>query len=339
MNRPEIVAELSANHGGRYESAIQLLRAAKDSGADSAKIQVWTPGSMVVDRSYLIKHGAWVGQPLAELYDRCHTPWQWLPGLFAEAKRLDLPLFASVFDAGALAVLESLGCPRYKIASFEMVDTRLIRQVARTGKPMVISTGMAEWDEIVDAAFAARAVGCPHLTILHCVSQYPVRPEGMPMRNILEMQRAASHGRLPCYGIGLSDHTTTATAAIVATALGATLIERHLMLDGDPHAEDRAFSSTPAAFRFMVDRVHEAAAMLQRPEFGPRPGDESELRRSLYAAHEIAAGTVITDSMLITARPAAGILANRIDEVVGKRARITIGRHTPITPDSIDGGI
>ena len=261
---PFIVAELSCNHGGSLDRALELVRAAADAGANAVKLQTWTPGTMVSDHAAVMETGPWAGQNLAKLYEEAHTPWHWHKPIFDYAQSRGIEAFSTPFDVGALEFLETLGCPRYKIASFEIIDLDLIKSVAATGKPLIMSTGMATRKEIALATVAAYSQKCRDLTLLKCTSAYPASAEDA---NLATMQ-ALARG-YPWCGVGLSDHTRGIGVAVGAAALGATVIEKHLTLlraDGGP---DAAFSMEPDEFEDMVIACRQAAAAIGRVYFGP----------------------------------------------------------------------
>lgn len=330
---PEIIAEVSCNHLGDLGRAIALIEAAKNSGADAVKFQCWHPDRMVVDRSYNLTSGSWAGRNLYDLYKEAFTPWEWFPMLFDHAKEVGIEMFSSVFDTEALAFLETLGCPRYKIASFEITDLPLIRAVSSTGKPIIISTGMATENEITDALYATE-VGCGDVTLLKCTSAYPASVSSANLATIddLTAQR---------HQVGVSDHTLGLVVPIAATVLGATMIEKHLKLtpwDGGP---DAAFSLTPREFKAMVNACRDAEASIGKVRYGPTEEEASSLqyRRSLYACKPIGEGVEFTkdtiDVFVRSARPAQGLPPDY--PLLGKRTTRSLAAGDPITSADIAG--
>lgn len=296
--RPLIVAELSANAAvGNLDMALRTVEAAKKSGADAIKLQTWTPGTMAIDPNYRIQHGAWKGKQLASLYQEAHTPWEWHKPIFERARELGMSAFSTPFDKRAVDFLQVLDCPRYKVASFEITDLPLIRYIASTGKPIIISTGMATQKEIGCAVSAARFRDHNHnVTLLKCTSAYPAPPE--------EANLSTMAVRLaPGVFIGLSDHTATDGAACVAAALGATLIEKHFTLSRLNGGPDANFSLEPPAFARFVANVRAAAVAAGRIAYGPTESESTELRRGAYWATDLPSGHVVTEHDLLTARP------------------------------------
>ena len=331
-SKPYIVAELSCNHLGQLNRAIKLVEAAKAAGADAVKLQCWYPGRMCVDRQYQIMAGTWQGSRLYDLYQAAFTPWEWFPRLFEYAKNIGIECFSSVFDVEALAFLEALGCPRYKIASFEITDLPLIRAVAATGKPIVISTGMATWNEIITAHAAA---GGHPVTFLKCTSSYPASPSQLNLLTITD-------GPLRAYGrVGLSDHTLGHTAAVVATVLGATMIEKHLTLSRSDGGPDAGFSVEPHELKALVDACRDAAAALGVVRYGPTEAEKPSLifRRSLYVRHAIPQGAVLTNEVIaesiVSSRPALGLPPDY--PILGRRVLRDLPAGTPLREADLAG--
>jgi N-acetylneuraminate synthase len=328
---PTIVAELSCNHLGRLDRAIALIEAAKGAGADAVKLQCWHPDHMVVDRGYTIPNGPWAGRGLYDLYQEAFTPWEWFPILQDRANAIGIELFASVFDTEALHFLETLHFPRYKIASFEITDLPLIRAVAATGKPLVVSTGMATGQEIEDVFYATEETGVS-ITLLKCTSAYPAPASAANLATLADFHLYTDQ-------VGLSDHTLGTTVAVAATALGAQMIEKHLTLsrsDGGPDAE---FSAEPHEFRALVDACRDAAEAIGTVTFGPTEAERTSLqyRRSLYAIGTIGRGQEFTQNVIDTcvrsARPAQGLHPDY--PLLGKRATRMIEPGEPITEADI----
>lgn len=328
---PFIVAEIGANHHGSFSRAALLIEAAKEAGADAVKFQCWSPGTMVLDPKLEYSGpGPWQGQSLASLYESCFTPWHWFKPLFEHARVNGIELFASAFDRRAIDFLEELGVKRHKIASFELVDLELIRYAAATGKPLILSTGMASEDDIIDAIGASP--GCSDLTLLRCVSGYPASPSEAGLMLMQGMRDR--YAGLAAYG--LSDHTLTDTTAIAATALGATLIEKHFTLNRAEGGPDSEFSLEPAEFKRMVQAVRETAAACD-PEiqFGPQ-GSEKEhvgLRRSLYWSRNLEPGHIISPNDMVTARPALGLKPSWKPKLLGRVLLQAVKAHEPVATE------
>ncbi len=298
-----IVAELSANHGGSLERALETVRAAQTAGADAIKLQTYTADTLTLasDRpEFTIQGGPWSGRTLHQLYEEAHTPWAWHAELFAEARRLGLEVFSSPFDASAVDLLESLEAPAYKVASFELVDDPLLRRVARTGKPVILSTGMASTEEISHAVTVLRLAGVEQLVLLRCTSSYPAPDDGMHLRSI-----PALAARFVC-PVGLSDHSLGTIAPVVAVTLGACLIEKHFTLSRALGGPDGHFSLEPDELATLVREVRRAEAMLGEVRFGAGVAEEgsTQFRRSLYVVRDIRAGEPFTDQNVRSTGPA-----------------------------------
>ena len=326
MNRPFIIAEMSANHLGDVGRAYRIIEAAAEAGADAIKLQTWTPGTMCLDPTYRVQGGTWDGERLADLYAKAETPWAWHLPLFEHAQRLGLAAFSSVFDLKALEFLQGIDCPIYKISSFELVDLPLIEAVARTGKPMIISTGMATFHEIGKAWATATGAGCQDITLLKCTSAYPAGASDANLGAIYTLGDA-----FPRASIGVSDHTLGLAVPIAATALGAEVIEKHLTLSRADGGPDASFSLEPHEFKQMVTECRNAARAVQGQYVGPSPGESTALRRSLYIAKDIQAGETITAEHLTTARPALGMTPSRMASLIGKTMRVDATRGMPAT--------
>ena len=328
MNYPYIVAELSANHFRDWDRIRRLIDAAKSAGADAVKLQVWTEDTMTLG-DYMIKGTQWSGSRMADLYRAAYMPWDLVEKAFIHAQQMEIDCFASVFDPAALSFLEDLGCPQYKIASFEMVDTPLIRSVAMTGKPIILSTGMATQDEIWNALSAARH--SRSVTLLKCTSAYPSTAADA---NLAAMHSLRNLGAL-IYGdaikVGLSDHTRGIVVPVVATLMGATMIEKHMTLayhDGGP---DEAFSIDQDDFAEMVRSCEDAVMARGAPDLGPTEIETRSLqfRRSLYWARHVDAGQTIVRDDLCTARPALGGSPADLWKFLGRTACRTFDRGDP----------
>ncbi len=330
-NKPFIVAEMSANHLGSLDRALRIIQAAAVAGADAIKLQTWKKDTMVLDRAYRLESGPWAGRLLHELYAEAYTPWEWHAELYAAARDLNLVPFSSVFDKDSVDFLETLGCPIYKIASFEILDLPLIRYAASKGKPMMISTGMASKDEILEAQRAAKGGGCTDLTTLKCTSAYPARIEDADLSGMMAL------GYNYCSKIGLSDHSLGSLVAIAATALGASVIEKHLTLrraDGGPDAK---FSMEPEEFAEMVKSCRQVSdAISPRTGKGDSEAESEPLRRSVYWARDQAPGDGIYGLSFATARPGHGIRPSQMHELIGKRLKVAVSRGTPVRLDQFE---
>ncbi|WP_245651254.1 pseudaminic acid synthase [Paramagnetospirillum marisnigri] len=332
---PYVVAEMSGNHNGDLSRAFALLEAAKAAGADAVKLQTYTADTITIDHDgpgFVIEGGLWAGRKLHELYAEAHTPWDWHKPLFERARALGLGVFSSPFDATAVDLLESLDAPAYKVASFELVDLPLIRRIAATGKPMIMSTGLAHLGEIQDAVACARDAGCREMILLHCVSGYPTAPEDANLRTIPHLAEA--------FGVqaGLSDHTMGTAVSVAAVALGATFIEKHFTLaraDGGP---DAAFSLEPSELAELVSGARTAWAALGRVSYDLKPSESGNLqfRRSLYVVADMAAGEAFTAANLRSIRPGFGLAPKYLPEIIGRRASRALGRGTPLGWDMIE---
>ncbi|MGA2423985.1 MAG: pseudaminic acid synthase [Terriglobales bacterium] len=326
-----IVAELSANHNQSFDQAVKIIHAAKDAGADAVKLQTYTADTITLrsdKECFRIAGGTlWDGRVLHDLYQEAFTPWDWQPKLKAIADELGMHLFSSAFDGTAVEFLEEMNVPAHKVASFELVDIGLIRKMARTGKPLIMSTGMASEDEISEALEAARQAGATQIALLKCTSAYPAPPEEANLRTIPELAR-----RFGC-PVGLSDHTMGIALPVVAVALGACIIEKHLCLrraDGGP---DGAFSLEPEEFKAMVEAVRTAEKALGAIQFasGPREANSRKFRRSLFVVENMRKGELFTPQNVRSIRPADGLHPRHLNEVLGKRAACDVERGTPLS--------
>lgn len=330
-----IIAEMSANHNGDYAQAVALIHAAKDAGADAVKLQTYTADTLTIDSDaqyFRVDGGTlWDGRTLYELYGEAYTPWEWQPRLKAVAEEIGLHLFSSPFDATAVDFLETMNVPAYKIASFELVDIPLIQRVARTGKPLILSTGMATLAEIEDAVGAAREAGATQVALLKCNSAYPAPPEGMNLRTIPDL--AARFG-VP---VGLSDHTLDLAVPITAVALGACIIEKHFTLSRDVPGPDSAFSLEPSEFRAMVDAIRTAEKALGTVQYGVSAEEEKSVvfRRSLFVVEDVRAGETFTEKNVRSIRPGDGLPPKHLPDVLGKYAKTDISRGTPLSWDNL----
>lgn len=328
-NPPYIIAELSANHNGDIEKALRLIELAKQAGADAVKLQTYTPDTITLNsqtEDFIVRGGLWDGRTLYDLYQEAHTPWEWHRPLFEHAKNLGITIFSSPFDNTAIDLLEDLNAPAYKIASFEAVDLPLIKYAASTGKPLIISTGMADAEEIQEAIDAAYSAGCKELAILHCVSGYPAPASDYNLATIQDMQNRFG---VP---VGLSDHTLDNTTAIAAVVLGACIIEKHFTLDRQGGGPDDSFSLEPADLAALCRDSKTAWQALGRVDYGRKSSEQGNVkfRRSLYFVKDLAAGDVITPDSVRSVRPGFGIAPKFLDHILGKRLNQSVEKNTPV---------
>lgn len=332
---PYIIAEMSANHNGDFNAAKAIIAEAKKAGADALKIQTYTPDTITLNSDlpdFQIHGGLWDGETLYSLYEKAYTPWEWHKPLFEYARELDITMFSSPFDNTAVDLLEDLNAPAYKIASFEAIDLPLIRYVASTGKPMIISTGMADDEEIQEAIDAARSGGCKELAILHCVSGYPAPAEDYNLRTILDMRER--------FGLvtGLSDHTIDNTTAVTSVALGASIIEKHFTLDRNGGGPDDSFSLEPKDLVALCQDSKTAWQALGSVNYGRKSSEQGNVkfRRSLYFVKDLKAGDIITEDSIRSVRPGFGLAPKFYDEIIGKTVSVDVQYATPITQDILN---
>ena len=324
---PYIIAEMSANHNGSIENAFKIIEQAKRCGADAVKLQTYTADTITLNSrapEFMIRGTLWDGQSLHELYQKAHMPWDWHKPLFDFAREQGITIFSSPFDFSAVDLLESLNAPAYKIASFEMVDLPLIRYVAQTGKPMIISTGMADADEIAEAVATAKSAGCRELVVLHCVSGDPAPAADYNLRTLPDM--AARFGTL----VGLSDHTLDNTTAVTSVVLGACVIEKHFTLDRNGGGADDSFSLEPDGLQALCRDSKTAWQALGRVHYGLKSSEQGnvQFRRSLYFVKDMQKGDAIDETCIRSVRPGFGIAPKHFDELIGKRLTRNVQANT-----------
>jgi pseudaminic acid synthase len=330
-----VIAEISANHGHDFDRAAAIIRAAKDAGADAVKLQTYTPDTMTIacDRpEFLIKETLWQGRNLHDLYSEAYTPWEWQPRLRNLALQLGIDLFSTPFDATAVDFLESMDVPAYKLASFELVDLPLIQKMASTGKPLILSTGMATLEEIAEAVQAARQAGATQIALLKCTSAYPAAASEMNLRTIPELSRRFG---VP---VGLSDHTLGIAVPVAAVALGARIIEKHITLSRAKPGPDSAFSLEPDEFKATVDAIRIAENALGDVHFGSSASEENSrvFRRSLFVVADVKCGAVFNMQNVRAIRPGHGLHTRHLPEILGRRAARDIERGTPLSWDLVE---
>lgn len=325
-----IVAELSANHGQDFDSAVRLIQEAKEAGAEAVKLQTYTPDTLTLrsDEAPFCIRGEtlWDGRTLYDLYSEAYTPWDWQPKLKAVAEEMGLELFSTAFDPSAVEFLESMGVRAHKVASFEVVDIPLIEAMAKTGKPLIISTGMASLEEIDEALQAARRGGAKEIALLKCTSAYPAPAKEMNLRTIPHL---AEIFRLP---VGLSDHTLGAEVPVAAVAMGACIVEKHFTLSRSVPGPDSAFSLEPAEFRSMVEAVRKAEAAIGEVRYGAgrKEAASRAFRRSLFVVQDVRQGEPFTPENVRSIRPADGLPPKHLGEVLGRLAARDVERGTPL---------
>jgi len=332
---PYVIAELSANHNGDLDQALRIIDAAQETGADAVKIQTYRPDTITLKSDapdFQITEGLWAGRTLYDLYEWAHTPWEWHEDLFAHAAKRGITLFSSPFDPTAADLLENLGAPAYKIASFEAVDLPLIRYVASKGKPMIISTGMADLEEITEAVEAAQAGGCTELALLLCVSGYPAPASDYNLSTLADM--SVRFG-VP---VGLSDHTLDNTTAIASVALGACVIEKHMTLDRAGGGPDDSFSLEPAEFATLCRDARTAWQAIGQIDYGHKSSEVANVkfRRSLYFVKDMKAGEVVDEATVRSVRPGFGISPNNFDKLIGRRLIKSVKAATSVQWEDLE---
>lgn len=332
--KPYIIAEMSANHNGNIENAFEIIEMAKRSGADAVKMQTYTPDTITLNSNksdFQITKGLWKGNTLYDLYKSAYTPWEWHEALFNKAKEVGITMFSSPFDFTAVDLLEELDAPAYKIASFEAVDLPLIKYVAQTGKPMIISTGMANINEIEDAIETAYTNGCSNLAILRCVSGYPAPSKDYNLKTLLDMQERFD------VLTGLSDHTLNNVTSIASIALGASIIEKHVTLNRAGGGPDDSFSLEEPGLKDLCDSALTCWESLGRVHYERKDSEKEnvQFRRSLYFVKDMKAGEVITEDCVRSVRPGFGLPPKMLDEIIGKQVLVDVEYATAVVKEII----
>ena len=331
---PYVIAEMSANHNGSLETAIGIISAAARCGADAIKLQTYTADTLTIDSDapdFQITEGLWAGKTLYELYELAHTPWEWHAQLFKHARHEKITIFSSPFDDAAVDLLEDLGAPAYKIASFEAVDLELIKYTASTKKPLIISTGMANFEEIREAVEVALDHGSGEVGLLHCVSGYPAPPDNYNLKTIPDMIE-----RFGCV-VGISDHTLDDTTTLAAITLGARIVEKHFTLNKDNGGPDDSFSMNPDDLMRLVTSCSTAWSALGQINYGLKPSesDSTKFRRSLYFVKDLKQGDVIKSSDVRSIRPGYGLAPRHLPFIIGKRVSRDVSFGYPVTKSDI----
>lgn len=331
---PYVIAEISANHNGKYERAAELVERAKQAGADAVKLQTYTPDTMTLDSArpeFAIREGPWAGRTLYDLYGEAYTPWEWQPRLKELADEIGITLFSTPFDESAVDFLEAMEVPAYKVASFENTDLALLEKVAATGKPVIVSTGMASLAEIAESVECLRGACCRELALLRCCSAYPAPPHAMHLRTIGHLAETFD------VVAGLSDHTLSSDAAIAAVALGASIVEKHFIGSRSDGGPDAAFSVEPDELAALVRSLRAAAAARGSVHYGRSDVEETSrvFRRSLFVVADVAAGDRFTRENLRSIRPGYGLPTKHLKDVLGRRAARAVERGTPLSWDLV----
>ena len=332
---PYIVAEMSGNHNHDLSRAIRIVDAAKAAGADAVKLQTYTADTITIDHDgdeFTVRGGLWDGRRLYDLYHEAHTPWEWHMPIFEHARKIGITVFSSPFDDTAVDLLESLNVQAYKIASPELIDLQLIRRVAKTGKPIIMSTGAANLEEIADAIRAAREAGATDLIVLHCTAAYPAPPEEA---NLASLKALAEQFDV---AVGLSDHTLGTTVSAMAVGLGACLIEKHFTLSRADGGVDSTFSLEPSELEELVKTSRIARASVGVPTFGPTNSEANVLKnsRSLYVVKSVEKGARITSDNVRSIRPANGLAPKYLDAVLGRKALRNLNFGEPLNFDMLE---
>lgn len=325
-----VIAEASANHMQKFTNAVEIIKAAKRAGADAVKFQTYTPDTLTLDvntKYFKVKHPQWGGQTLYQLYQKAYTPWKWFKKLKKVADDAGIIFFSTAFDKTAVDLLEEINVPVHKIASFELIDLPLIEYMAKTKKPLIISTGMATASEIKQAIHTAEKAGAKEIILLKCVSNYPARPQEMNLRTIPHMNKIFG---VP---VGLSDHTLEMAVSVAAVSLGAVVIEKHITLSRDVNAIDSFFSTEPQEFKDMIKSIRLVEKALGRVNYGTAKGEAKSkiYRRSLFAVENIKKGEMFCERNVRSIRPGYGLNPCYLNQVFGQRAKRDIAKGTPLT--------
>jgi pseudaminic acid synthase len=333
---PYVIAELSANHNGSLDTALKIMAEAKKAGADAIKLQTYKPDTITLNSTkpeFTITGGLWDKRNLYDLYKEAHMPWEWHKPLFDHARKIGITIFSSAFDTTAVDLLESLNTPAYKIASFEAIDLPLIKYTAATGKPMIISTGLADADEIAEAVDAAKAGGCKELALLHCVSGYPAPASDYNLHTIPDMIKRFG---VP---IGLSDHTIDNTTSIASIALGACIIEKHFTLNRNGGGPDDSFSLEPPEMAALCAGVKTAHEAMGKVDYGTKSSERGNLtfRRSLYFVRALKAGDTITADAVRSIRPGFGLAPKYLEIIIGQKVKRDVEFASPVLADLLEG--
>ncbi len=334
-HKPYIIAEMSGNHNGDIERAYKIIDAAKEAGADAVKIQTYTPDTITIDHDgpeFFIEEGLWKGRRLYELYDEAHTPWDWHEKIINHGKKVGITIFSSPFDSTAIDMLEDLNVPAYKIASPELIDHELIKKVSATGKPVILSTGMATLIEIEEAIEAARSTGCKDIVVLHCTSAYPTPIEESNLSTIKDIEKKFD------LVTGLSDHTMGTAVSTISIAMGASVIEKHFTLDRNEGGVDSNFSLEPKELKQLVIDTNMAWVAIGNPCYTPTKSESSVLknRRSLYVVKNIKSGEDITRKNIRSIRPGNGMHPKFIDSIIGMKASRDLKFGEPLDDSMIE---
>ena len=332
---PYIIAELSANHNGSLERALETIDEAHRRGADAVKLQTYTADTMTIDSDrpeFQLTEGPWAGYKLYDLYKWAQTPFEWHQAMFDHARKLGMTVFSTPFDETAVDLLESLGTPAYKVASFELTDLPLIEYIAKTGKPIIMSTGMASEKEIEEAVETVHSAGCEQLVLLHCISSYPAPMEQANLAQVMELGKRFK--AIP----GLSDHTLGTTASVAAVALGACLIEKHFTLSRSDKGPDSDFSIEPDELERLCVDTKDAWAATGKVGYSRQKAEQGnrQFRRSIYYVKDLAAGDVIRESDIRRIRPGAGLDPKFFRDVIGKRLTMDVKHGTPTSWEQFD---